>query len=69
MSAVRVLAGTLLRLKFCPSECALHAQGLLALLQIDTGVEALTEYEAAATFLTVLVLTAAEKQSEDPRHD
>jgi len=43
-------------------------QGLLALLQIETGVEALTEYEAAATFLTVLVLTSVEAQ-QDPRQD
>ena len=41
-------------------------QGLLALLQIETGVEALTEYEAAATCLTVLVLVSAEAQ-QDPQ--
>ena len=34
-------------------------QGLLALLQIETGVEALTQYEAAAIFLVVLILTSA----------
>ena len=40
------------------------AQGLLSLLQIETGVQALTQYEAAATFLVVLVLTSAESQQD-----
>ncbi|KAK9822239.1 hypothetical protein WJX81_004477 [Elliptochloris bilobata] len=39
-------------------------KGLLALLQIETGVEALTEYEAAATFLIVLILTSVDSRQE-----
>ncbi len=35
-------------------------QGALALLDIETGVESLSEVEAGAAFLIMLFLTAAE---------
>ena len=38
----------------------LHLQGALALLDVETGVESLSEVEAGAAFLIMLFLTSAE---------
>ena len=41
-------------------DSAILLQGALALLDIETGVETLSEIEAGAAFLIMLLLTAAE---------